>query len=151
MIYYGLFKNNLGEWITFTRANHKSQIYPTMDALRRAGIPDERIKIVKATDEATHINFNYISLVMADGNKKTYSLHSVNPQTDFLAFCQMAMTGQLKDVLVVTLESPNHGPIYEWRNSEKLQPKDKELSPEAVQQLHAMADQRNGRLRQLYS
>lgn len=151
MKYYGLFKNSLGEWITFARGDNKAAIYPTMDELRKAGIPDERIKIVKALNDEVYISYSFITLKMEDNVSKTFPLHVTNPQEIFMAYVQMAMSGQLKNVLAVTLEDACHRPMSEWHNSLKLRPKPHELAPETVQQLHLINAIRNGNLRNLYS
>lgn len=151
MKYYGLFKNTLGEWITFAQGAHKADIYPLMEKLRKAGFTDDELKVVKAIDPETHIGFNHIELTMLDGSQRMFEIHSTNPRRDFLAYVQMAISGQLKEVAAIDLQDPCCKSISRWENTFATRPRPRDLSPNAVRELHAIEDNKRCRLNRIYA
>lgn len=131
MKYYGILKNDLNEWITFTRADSREQVRKTMNMLSDCGFPLERIKIVKALEPDCHVSFNHIELTQSDGNIIRKQLHSTNFKQDFLAYVQMAMTGQLKDVIKVELQDPAGHALFTWEDN-RLELINRKESPEEL-------------------
>lgn len=131
MKYYGIIKNDLNEWITFTRADSREQVRKTMNMLSDCGFPLERIKIVKALEPDCNVGFNHIELTQSDGNIIRKDLHSTNSKQDFLTYVQMAMTGQLKQVIRVELQDAAGHAKFIWEDN-RVNLINKQESPEEL-------------------
>ena len=158
MMYYLLMKNDLKEWVVFSRSETKEKLYRMKERFEKAGIPLEHLKIVDPLCEEEYVAYDHIVLTMASGEEKSYEIHNTHPRTDFLAYVQMAITGQLKQVISIQLLASGKQPLLSWTNEYEMHKLDQrsqsiltQLTPEDFKELQMAYARRNAGLRKTFS
>ena len=151
MMYYLIIKNDLNEWVTYTRKETQKECFQIKAQLAANGFKDERMKVVAALSTEVTISAGFIELTMSDGVVKCFPLHSTNLRGDFLSYVQMAMTNQLKEVVAVELQGLRHDTILYWCNERAAKIAKKAPSVAASVEIKAEQRHRQAIFRRLYA